>query len=653
MQIYKQSAEDINKGLKVILQNDSDSYGVDTPKITSTFYTTVVNIYQTNKETHQSTVEKLASKLRELSWSRLVAFVFTVFLIVLFAQAGVIILVLIVALVGGFGFAMLMKQYNSVAYQKKQAAFLAEINEQEIQRLQNNLSQFPDGQTFNKPTHPYVADLDVFGTHSLYQLINRATTESGHDCLAKWLSEPTTKEAILERQEAIKELSPQLAWRQEFQASGMHFSNAKSDYRKLIDWLETPSQLLPQRNKYLVISTTLAVLTTSALLYHFLHAYASDFIIHTLPLIGLLIINSIFLRRVKDTAEAIINSTHENVKILGGYQALILKIETGKFNAKYLQQLQSVFNQHNYSAAREIKKLKRILELAQLKGTISTSGNQFYPVINNLWLIDIYWILAAEQWKDTNDLHIKVWAEAVGKFEALSSLAGFSYSNPSYTFPKIKEGACTIHFETLGHPLLKTEGRICNDFHLTSSDNIVMITGSNMAGKSTFLRTVGVNIVLALTGAPCCASAAELTVMQLFTSMRTQDNLEEGISSFNAELRKVEQLLKLIQRGEPVFFLLDEMFKGTNSKDRHRGGFSLIKQLEQLNAFGMISTHDLDLAEVAGKHNLVTNYSFNSEIQEGNMTFDYHLTPGLCKDFNASELMKKSGIKVLTEYSFS
>ncbi|MEO0334737.1 MAG: DNA mismatch repair protein MutS, partial [Bacteroidota bacterium] len=312
-----------------------------------------MNIYQTNKDTHQATIEKLASKLQELSWSRLVAFVFSVFLIVLFAQMGVIALVFIVALVGGFGFAMLMKQYNSVAYQKKQATFLAEINEQEIQRLQNNLSQFPDGQTFNKPTHPYVADLDVFGTHSLYQLINRATTESGHECLSKWLSEPATKEVIIERQEAVKELSPQLAWRQEFQASGMHFTNAKSDYRKLIDWLEMPAQLLPHRNKYLVISIVLAALTTSTLLYHFLYAYASDFIIHTLPLIGLLIINSMFLRRVKDIAEEIINSTHQNVKILGGYQVLILKIEAEKFNAKHLQQLQLIFNQHSYSAAKE------------------------------------------------------------------------------------------------------------------------------------------------------------------------------------------------------------------------------------------------------------------------------------------------------------
>ncbi len=352
-------------------------------------------------------------------------------------------------------------------------------------------------------------------------------------------------------------------------------------------------------------------------------------------------------------AEDIIDSTHENVKTLAGYQSLILKIEAEKFQAKLLQQLQSAFSQHNFSAAQEINTLKKILEIAQLRGTKRTDSNKFYPVFNIFWLIDIYWIILAERWKIRNRSYVKVWADAVGEFEALSSLAGFSYANPNYTFPDIKAGACTMQFDTLGHPLLKPESRVCNDFNLRSSDNIVTITGSNMAGKSTFLRTVGANLVLALMGAPCCAQSGKVTVMQLFSSMRTQDNLEEGVSSFYAELKRIEQLLKLIQSGEPVFFLLDEMFKGTNSKDRHRGGFSLIKQLEELNAFGIISTHDLELAEETGKHALVTNYSFNSDIREGEMTFDYHLTPGLCKDFNASELMRRSGIKVVSQISSS
>ncbi len=608
-----------------------------------------MNPYQQNIAKHQETIEALSKKLTELSWSRVVVFVFSAFFIVLLASSGMAAAVWFSLLIGGGSFAFLMKQHNQATYQKQHAAFLAEINEQEIRRQQNQLATFPDGRTFIRRDHPYVADLDVFGSHSLYQLLNRTTTESGSERLAAWLSEATSSAEMIERQRAVQELMPKLGWRQEFQAAGQHFTNRQSDFRKLLAWLDEPVHLLPHAIKYRVVSVILAVLTTLALLYHMRFAYASDFLLNSLPLIAMVIVNVLFLKRLKPVAEGIIDRTHENVKTLAGYQALIGKIESEAFQSPRLQQLQAAFRQDNFSASQEINTLKKILEIAQLKGTESTGDNKLYPIINLLWLVDPHWIIRAERWKTRNRAYVKAWADAVGTFEALSSLAGFAHANPTYTFPEVREGACTIRFDTLGHPLLHPDRRVCNDFNLRSSDNIVMITGSNMAGKSTFLRTVGANLVLALMGAPCCATSGEVTVMQLFSSMRTQDNLEEGVSSFYAELKKIEQLLKLIQSGEPVFFLLDEMFKGTNSKDRHRGGFSLIKQLEELNAFGIISTHDLELADEAGKHALVTNYSFNSDIREGEMTFDYHLTPGLCRDFNASELMRRSGINILAE----
>ena len=608
-----------------------------------------MNPYQQNIAKHQETVERLSKKLTELSWSRVVVFVFSAFFIVVLASSGMAAAVWLLLLIGGGSFAFLMKQHNQAAYQKQHATFLIEINEQEILRQQNQLATFPNGRAFIQRDHPYVADLDVFGSHSLYQLLNRTTTESGGERLAGWLSEATSSAEIIDRQRAVQELTPKLAWRQEFQAAGQHFTNSQSDFRKLLAWLDEPVHLLPHATKYRAVSVILAVLTTLALLYHMRFAYASDFLLNSLPLIAMVIVNVLFLKRFKYVAEEIINSTHENVKTLGGYQALIGKIEAEEFESPRLQQLQAAFRQDNFSASQEINTLKKILEIAQLKGTKSTGDNKLYPIINILWLIDPHWIIRAERWKTRNRTYVKAWADAVGTFETLSSLAGFAYANPTYTFPAVREGACTIRFDTLGHPLLPPDRRVCNDFSLRSSDNIVMITGSNMAGKSTFLRTVGANLVLALAGAPCCARAGEVTVMQLFSSMRTQDNLEEGVSSFYAELKKIEQLLKLIQSGQPIFFLLDEMFKGTNSKDRHRGGFSLIKQLEELNAFGIISTHDLELADEAGKHALVTNYSFNSDIREGEMTFDYHLTPGLCRDFNASELMRRSGIKIMAE----
>ncbi|WP_224998770.1 DNA mismatch repair protein MutS [Cesiribacter sp. SM1] len=606
-----------------------------------------LNNYQHNIQQYRLAAAKLAERLKMLSFSRIAAFVASIIFIVIFANARMVALLFFVVPLAVLAFVVLLKRYNKAAYQKQHAVFLKEINEQEVLRLENKLSSFPAGEAYRSPHHPYVADLDIFRSHSLFQLINRTTTESGSVCLAAWMSASAPKPEILNRQQAVKELAPLLDWRQDFQASGMHHSNAKSDYNKLLAWLEKPVQLLPNKTKYLAAGISLALLTSLALLYHFIYAYTSDYLLNTLPLLLMLIVNYIVLKRLKPVAEEIIDDTHQNIKILGGYQSLIRKIEGEQFKAPLLLQLQSVFSQQNYSAAAQINKLKNILEVSQLKGTKRNFGNQFYTILNMFWLLDIYWIIQTEQWKVRNSSYLRSWAAAVSEFEALSSMAGFAYSNPSYTFPEIKTGPCTIDFEMLGHPLLKPEGRRSNDFSLRARENIAMITGSNMAGKSTFLRTVGANLVLALMGAPCCAKWGEVSELKIFTSMRTQDNLEEGISSFYAELKKVEQLLQLVQSGEAIFFMLDEMFKGTNSKDRHRGGFSLIKQLEELNAFGIISTHDLDLADLAGKHRLVKNYSFNSEIRQGEMIFDYKLTPGLCKDFNASELMKKSGIKVL------
>jgi len=370
---------------------------------------------------------------------------------------------------------------------------------------------------------------------------------------------------------------------------------------------------------------------------------------HLLPLVLALIVNSLYLRKFRQSAEHIILSTQRNIGILGAYQSLLETIEKQPFVAKKLCDLQAILKNGGSSAAFEIGALKKILEMFQQKGTRKTIGkNAFYGMINNLWLIDVHLILKTEDWKSRNRGHIRPWILAVSEFEALASIAGFAYSNPHYCFPEITTEPYRIDFRTVAHPLLKQDRRISNDFAMHGRGATTMITGSNMAGKSTFLRTIGVNLVLAFAGAPCCASYARVSPMRLFTSMRTQDNLEESVSSFYAELQRIEQLLRLVAEGEPIFFLLDEMFKGTNSQDRFRGGVSLIRQLGELNAFGIISTHDIDLAKLT-KDLTIENFSFNSTIRDGQIWFDYRLTPGICTDFNASELMKRSGIRILSD----
>lgn len=610
-----------------------------------------IQVYQQYIQTYTSRIIALDRALRSLSTQRLLAFVCSAIFILILANARLPALVLLIAPLCALGFGFLLQRYNQLEYQKNHTTFLLQINQEELLRLENKLANLADGQTFISSTHPYVADMDIFGTHSLFQLLNRTTTQAGNRLLAQWLSAPAGKQEIAERQQAIQELSPEVEWRQHFQASGLPFNNTKSNYSRLLAWLDIPVTLLPNQTSYLLLCIPLALLATLAAGYFFTQLFAtpSDWLRALIALVVICFINARILKKVRPKAEEIIDNTHHNVNILRGYQSLIRAIESQRFQSDRLQKFQRAFKENGYSAAGEISKLKTILEIAKQRGTKNQIGrNTIYSIFNNLWLVDIYWILAAEKWKNSNSHQLRAWAAAVSEFEVICSLAAFSYSNPTYSFAQIQEQPYCLDFEKMGHPLISAERRVYNDSKLETRGQIIIITGSNMAGKSTYLRTVGINLVLALMGAPCCAKAARVSQMQLFSSMRTQDNLAEGFSSFYAELKRIEQLLGLIESGQPIFFLLDEMLKGTNSQDRYRGGVSLIKQLSELNAFGMISTHDLELARLVSKQLKVANYSFNSRISEGEMKFNYKLTAGICQDFNASELMKRSGIKIIT-----
>ena len=607
-----------------------------------------MKIYQTNIEKYKTEIFDLDKVTNRLSLFRLASFLISLIVISVLANERLLTLLWIVAPLCVFGFVLLLVRYNQVTNRKKTATFLKEINKNELLKLENKLSSFPTGQSHLTKDHAYIADLDVFGSHSLFQLLNRTTTESGNLLLAKWLSESAPKEIVLERQQAIQELKPSLQWRQQLQVAGLPFMNCESNYQKLLKWFERGEHLLPKQTKYLISSITLAVSSTVLAALLVVNSVSEGWNLYLLPLLIVLLINYLLLRKVAPIAEEIIDHTDRNVQILGGYQMLAQTILSEKFQSKKLKKLRSDLNQNESSAASEIRRLKKILEAFQLRGTKRSFGNKFYGIFNHLWLFDIYWIILTERWKRRNRNLVQSWIHAISEFEVLNSLAGFAYSNPDFVFPEIKEEHYSIHFEMLGHPLIKPESRICNHFNLKGRGQFAMITGSNMSGKSTFLRTVGVNLILALMGAPCCAKSGQVSHMKMFTSMRTQDNLEEGISSFYAELKRVEQLLTLIKSGQPIFFMLDEMFKGTNSEDRYKGGVSLIKQLSELNAFGIISTHDLELARLAGNHMIVSNQSFNSKIHNGELSFNYKLQDGVCTDFNASELMKKSGINILT-----
>ena len=598
---------------------------------------------------------KLSKKLNRISFLRLFIFVISTTILITLFSFNLITPVFIVLPISIICFDLVLKHHNKITYLIKHTSFLKRINESEILREKCNLEEFDTGHKFINQNHPYTSDLDIFGQHSTFQLVNRTTTESGMKLLSEWLSEPASNNEIHNRQKAIKELSQKLEWRQDFQASGMHFQNKKSDYIKLLDWVEKPVVLLKYRRILIAIAIILPVLFLLSSYFFYANLDSQKAIIYLSLIILVLLVNYIILRKVKPLAEDIVETSTKNLNTLRGYHTLINKIESESFKLKKLYDLQLILIHGKYSALNEIKRLCSLLEFSQQRPIkkIPIGGNYIYHLLNTFLLLDIYLIIGTEKWKSKNKAFLKSWAEVVSEFEVINSFAGFCYSNPSFTFPEITEKSNYVHFELLGHPLINSNERVCNNFQSEGQGDVIMITGSNMGGKSTFLRAVGVNIVLGLAGAPCCSTKGQISNLKLYSSMRTEDNLKKGISSFYAELNRIEKMLKLIESNHNVFFLMDEMFKGTNSEDRHRGGFSLINQIRELNTSGIIATHDIELAKLSENKMLVKNYSFNSEIKDSSMIFSYELHPGICNDFNASELMKRSGIKILSNISKS
>lgn len=608
-----------------------------------------MNAYQENADKYEIEAFRLRKLSNRISLLRLVIFVLSVTIIVTLFHFNLVKAALIFAPISITCFGIVLKRHNKIAYLIQHTSFLKGINESEIKRDKCELEEFDTGVQFTNQSHPYTTDLDIFGQHSIFQLINRTTTESGMTLLSKWLSESAPDSEINERQKAIKELSLKFDWRQHFQATGMHFQNKQSDYNKLIEWVETPVALLKHQLVYKVVAIVLPALFFLSTYLFYVNLDSKIGVICLSFMILVIIAIYVVLRKVKPQAEYIVETSTKNLKTLRGYLALINIIENEEFSSKKLQELQSNLTKGKYSAYNETKRICNLLEFSHQRPIrkIAIGGNYFYPLLNSFFLIDIYLIIATEKWKIKNKAFLKLWINAISEFEVINSFAGFCYSNPLYTFPKITEKNCYVHFESLGHPLINSNNRICNDFQSDKYGDVIIITGSNMAGKSTFLRTVGVNIVLALAGAPCCAKNGQVSNLKLFTSMRTQDNLQNGISSFYAELNRIEKMLKLIENNQNIYFLLDEMFKGTNSEDRHKGGFSLINQLSKLKTSGIIATHDIELAKLTESRKLVTNYSFNSEMINDSMIFNYKLHNGICYDFNASQLMKKSGIEII------
>jgi DNA mismatch repair ATPase MutS len=355
----------------------------------------------------------------------------------------------------------------------------------------------------------------------------------------------------------------------------------------------------------------------------------------------LIFIHFLILHRLKSLVSSAYYNLSGKVGMLNNYSALIKTIESADFRSKKLSELQKLYLFNGRKASDALKELSQVVKNLDIR---------FHPMyhipLNLLTFWDIHWLMKAERWKKQHRNQMEQWFASMAEFEALSSFANAFHNNPDWSFPEISE-AFKIEAKEAGHPLILSDKRVPSDFSIDSKGKVMLITGSNMAGKSTFLRTAGVNMVLAMAGSAVCAAHFKVPPVKVFTSMRIADSLEENTSSFYAELKRLNTLIKLVEHEKNVFFLLDEILRGTNSGDRHIGSMALIRQLVRKQSTGMIATHDLELAKLEEEQKgKVENYHFDVQVENEHLYFDYRLHPGVCKSLNASVLMKKMGIEI-------
>ena len=581
----------------------------------------------------------------QLAFWRLVWFIGSVFAVWLLIRLDEQLAAAAGILIGIAGFLVLLKKHQRVRRARDLHHQLIFINQDEAARLKRQYLRPEMGEQFADPTHHYSGDLDVFGKHSLFRLLNRTHTHHGRKRLAKWLKTSSAPESIRLRQQAVAELKPQIDWRQQLEALAYIEETSDRSPAELIRWATAEITLLPT---YLNIVRFLFPAITLGLFVSWLLGYVPG----TAVLVGLAI-HGVVLSQTAARAKELSEQTFEISAALRAFQALFQQAEGLKGEAVRLGAIQKALLSDDRLASEAIGQLGRLTE-----GLNYRRNPYFYLLFGIATLWDVHYLFRLERWRKQHGPDLSLWFDALGELEALNSLAGFAYAHPAYAHPDIVENRLMLDFTSASHPLLPPDRSIANSLTLTDSGQTVLITGSNMSGKSTFLRTVGANIVLALAGAVVSAERFRCSPVRVFTSMRTQDSLEESTSSFYAELKRLQTLINLSKQSPatsqdrlpqdrlPVLYFLDEILKGTNSADRHRGAEALIRQLHNTTASGFVSTHDLELGQLTDADSFVRNFHFQSDLLNGELLFDYKLREGICESFNASQLMQAIGIEI-------
>jgi len=591
--------------------------------------------YKTRHLKYSTERESVSKNIRKYALMRLISFLFLI-LAVYFSSTWSWTAFGVIVSIGVAAFVFLVRKHNHYHRRKEILDQLIRINSEEENSMEWEYDKLDDGSEYISEDHLFSYDLDLFGRGSLFQYINRTSTITGKNRLAEMLSYiEKDKQEILRRQEAIRELYPLFEWRQDFRVVGLLTEEDPQDIRGLIDWVGLPPHfnslffksliiIVPLLNLFVFILSVMGTIT----FWHFL-AYL------TLPLM----LASIRHRKVNVKH----NMLSRKFQVLKKYSRLFRMIEKFDFSSERMKEKKESLFTGSTSASKAIRNLARI------SNAFDTRLNLLAGFLMNIFFLwDIRQSVRLERWQDKYKEQLPHWFDVIGEADAYISLSGYAYNNPGYIFPKIGDSHKML-FESnqLGHPLIHSQKRVCNDYAVNGWGRFTILTGANMAGKSTFLRTVGINMILSSCGAPVCAKSMSINPVDLVTSIHTIDSLANNESYFYAELKRLQMIIELLKDGRRIFIILDEILKGTNSRDKQSGSKALIKQLIQLKAAGIIATHDLSLGELEQQFpDHVMNQCFEIDIDKEQLEYDYTIRDGIAENMNATILMERMGITI-------
>ena len=583
-----------------------------------TFYTEQFN-------QHSEIVKDLNKRLLRLSSLRLLVFLVTIIGVYFTFQRWQ--LVVSIAITGAVVFLYLLSKYTDLKRKRNLHKSLVVINDDELQIASGKFHERLDGEEFQNPKHYYSLDIDLFGKGSFFQFINRTSIPEGTHVLASELTANNIKD-ITFRQDAIKELGGIPKWRQMYAATAS-LVEVETPAKTVINWLGDYQSIFKKWMQFVpLVFTVLSVLFTVLSFFEFISA---DVVFYWL-FFGLLV-SGVYVKRINHLAV----NTDKVKDTFRQYSLLLDQIENETFESHLLKEKQLKIQSEAQKASTVFAKLSKSLD------ALDNRNNIFSAIIGNgFFLTDIKNSFKIERWIAEYGHKVSDWFEVVSFFDAYNSLGNYVFNHPEYVFPKIVDSKEAISAKALGHPLLDKTKRVSSDLQINNQEFFI-VTGANMAGKSTFLRTVSLHIVMANVGLPVCATSSEYNPVKLITSMRTSDSLTDDSSYFFSELTRLKFIVDEIAK-EPYFIVLDEILKGTNSTDKAIGSRKFVEKLVATHATGIIATHDLSLCEIEKELEPVKNYYFDAQIVNDELFFDYLFKKGICQNMNASFLLKKMEI---------